>query len=305
MAATADSGFMMGDPDRQATQVPFSDDDSGASAANDNGDDDDKPTDSPEERKLRRDRRQERLNSRLKQAEDAVKRTKELEERDTQRERELAEMRGQLTAMQRMQQQPANDAKSEYEKRLDAVYAKQSSAYTAAQAEVKAGTFTEARAKHYEAIAREVETEKTRIHTEWALAQREPAQQQERARGVWVAKYPEVYGNSQAYKYAEAMFHARQALGETQSAELVEQVMEEAMVKFKLGAKKAPSASDRSRMSGLPSSGSGGGSRDAGVTMTPELRRIATAAHPDLSEADAIKRWVNSTGKRMREKKML
>jgi hypothetical protein len=306
----ADSNFMQGDPDRNAMQVPFSDDDTGK-PANDNAaeaEDEEKPGEPPEQRRLRAQRRQERLNSRLKLAEEAVNRAKELEERDKRREMELAEMRGQLQALQHMRQQAQNDNASDpYQARLDAVYRRQKEAYNSAQAEIKAGTFDEKRSAHYEQVAREIDTERVTILTEKAIAEREPNRQREQAQSFWVNKYPEVYQNPRAYQYAEATFRQKLALeGGQPTNDMVDQVMEETMTRFKLGRRAAPSASERSRLSGVPSSGSGGGGRgDAGITMTPELKRIATAAHPDLSEAEAIKRWVNGPGKRLRDKKVL
>jgi hypothetical protein len=58
-------------------------------------------------------------------------------------------------------------------------------------------------------------------------------------------------------------------------------------------------------MSGMASSGGGGGGRDTGITMTPEFKRMAIAAYSELPEAEAIKKWVNTTGKRLREKKII
>lgn len=59
-------------------------------------------------------------------------------------------------------------------------------------------------------------------------------------------------------------------------------------------------------MSGIPSSGNGGGnSGPPGIKLTPELKRIAIAAYSELPEDEAIKKWVNTTGKRLREKKVL
>lgn len=82
--------------------------------------------------------------------------------------------------------------------------------------------------------------------------------------------------------------------------------MAETINQFKLGSKPPPTQTDRSRMSGIPSAGGGGGkSSSGGVAMTPEFRRMARAAYPDLSDAEAEKKWVNTTGKRLRERKLV
>jgi hypothetical protein len=284
--------------------VPFSDDDK--EKPSEVADDEDKPTDSPEERISRRAKRQARLDAMLREGKASAERVKQLEERDQQRERELAELRGMVTAT-RQQAAPPADGKDEFDRRLDAVYDKQRSAYTSAQAEIKSGAWNDERQRHYEGVAREIESEKSRIHAERVIASREPARQQEQARNLWVQRYPEVYGDQNAYQYAEATFRRRAALGEKVTNALVDEVMNEAITQFRLRPKPGPSANDRARFSGVPSSGSGGGSRSdaAGIQMTPELRRIATAAYSDLPEDEAIKKWVGKTGKRMRERKQL
>jgi hypothetical protein len=304
----ADSSFMQGDPDKGAISVPFSDDQSEA-AANDNAvvEEEDKPGEHPEVRKARRQRRNERLQEQLRLGKRALDEVEALKERDAQRDRELAELRGMVAANQNARQQPPSDGKSDWDRRLDTVYERQRNAYAAAQAEIKAGTFDDKRQQHYDREAREIEAEKARIHAEQVLESREQYRRAEQAQQVWVQKYPEVYGNQQAYQYAEATFRRRQALGEAVSNQLVEEVMQEAMTQFRLGPKKAPSASDRARLSGIASSGTGQstGRTDTGIQMTPELRRMAIAAYSDLPEAEALKKWANGPGKRLRDRKVL
>jgi hypothetical protein len=305
----AESSYVQGDPDRSATAVPFSDDDTESDARKKVAelDEEDSPTASPVERTERRRRRQERLQRMLQEGEANATRVRELEERDQKRERELAELRGMVAANNNALQRQVPPGKDPYEARLDAVYARQGEAYNAAQAELKAGTFTAERQAHYERIAREIETEKTSIHTERAVAMDRESRRAEQAQQVWVQKYPEVYGNQKAYAYAEATWKQRQALGEQPTTSLVDEVMQDAMTRFKLGTKPAPTASDRARMSGIPASGGGGKGAPSGIDFTsnPALKRMALAAHSDLPEAEALKKWTQSTGKRLRDKKLI
>jgi hypothetical protein len=67
--------------------------------------------------------------------------------------------------------------------------------------------------------------------------------------------------------------------------------MQETINTFKLGKKAPPSASERSRMSGISASGSNGSSRSTGIVMTPTLKKLAHAAHPDMPEEEAEKKW--------------
>lgn len=307
------SDFMMGNPDTGSISVPFSDDEAeGKAAAVDEDEDEDKPGASPEERLTRRQKQRARTKALLEEGRKAAERVKELETRDQQRERDLAELRGRVAANEQHLQRQAQprDDEDPYKKELDAIYERQQAAFNAAQGEIKAGTFDEKRQRYYEGVAREIEEAKTSVHTRRALAQQEPVRRAEQGQQRWVAQYPDVYRNPQAYAFAEATFARKRALlepGQQPTDEMVHDAMREAMTQFKLGPRTPPSASDRQRLSGIASSGSGGGSSNGppGIQMTPELRRIAIAAYSDLPEEEALKKWTNRTGKRMREKKAL
>jgi hypothetical protein len=292
------SDYMMGDPDNSVS-VPFSDDE----AAKDL--EEDSPDASPEERITRKERRQARLRTLLSEGKQSKEELAALKAEQAATRAQLEQLRGYVAGVQQ-QQRPANDdGKDPYERRLDAVYDKQGEAYAAAQAEIAAGTFTAERQKYYERVAREVESEKTRIHTERVMESRSASQRAEQAQQVWVQKYPEVYGNRAAYDYAEGTWKRRKARGEAVTNEMVDEIMRETMTEFKLGKRAAPSANERSRMSGLPSAGGGGGGKPTSGGLTPELRRMAIAAHSDLPEAEAIKKWEKTTGARLRQKKVI
>lgn len=295
------SDYMQGDKDNSVA-VPFSDDES-ETVANDN--DEDSPSASPEERKLRSQRRSERITRLLQESKERAAKVKELEERDARRERELAELRGAVAANQNMlaRQQPSE--KDPYEAQLDAIYERQSRAYNSAQAELKAGTMTPERQAYYEREAREIESAKTRVHTQRVVEDQAQRLRQEQAQQVWVQKHPEVYQNPRAFEYAKATYQRRLALGEVATNSLVDEVMEETKTQFKLGAKPAPSASDRARMSGLPAAGSGSGGKSPSGGLPPELKRMALAAYSDLPEAEAVKKWEATTGKRLRAKRVI
>ena len=72
-----------------------------------------------------------------------------------------------------------------------------------------------------------------------------------------------------------------------------------------IGARPAPTQSERAKFAGTPSSGAGGGRNDSGITLTPAIRQMALAAYEGLPEEEAIKKWTNKTGKRLRERKVL
>lgn len=294
------SDYMQGDPDN-AVAVPFSDDEA---EKPEELLEEDTPAASPEERQKNKQRRQERIARLLSEGKQSKAERDQLKAEQAALREELAELRGRVAA----QTTPAPaDGKDPYDRELDRVYEMQTEAYNAAQAEIKAGTWTPERQKHYEKIARDVETAKSRIHTRRELDASRVAARAEQAQQVWVQKYPEVYKNPRAYQYAEATFRRRQSLGEEVSNELVEDVMNETITQFKLGKRPAPSASERAKHSGIPSTGggSGGAGSNGPIPMTPQLRRMAIAAYSDLPEAEAVKKWVDREGKKLRAKKVL
>lgn len=294
---------MQGDPDRQSVSVPFTDDET----VKDDEliTDDERPSDSPEERRTRKQKRQERLQGIIQQGKknaedlDAEKKANaELRER-------LARLEGAVVAQQQRPPPPPADGKDPFERELDAIYTDQQNAYAAAQAEVKAGQFDEKRQRYYEGVARDIESRKAEVHTRRLLARTEPARQQNAAQQAWVQKYPEVYQNQRAFQYAQGRYQQREAMGEQITNATVDEIMNETMTAFKLGARPAPTVSERSRLSGMPSSSSGGGRDTNALQLTPAMRKMALAAYDDLPEEEAIKKWTNKTGKRLREKKVV
>ncbi len=144
------------------------------------------------------------------------------------------------------------------------------------------------------------------VVAERAMARTIPEIKQATSRQKWEDRYPDVYHNPRAYQFAEATRNRRLALGEQETVELVEEVMEETRTALKLGPKKGPTANERARMSGVSSSSSGGGgSPSGGVQMTKELRRMATALYSDLPEEEAVRKWANTAGKQLRKDKIL
>lgn len=298
--------YMQGDPDRNSVVVPFSDDET----VKDDEliTDDDKPasaSESPEERRTRKQKRQERLQGIIQQGRKTAEELEAEKKANAELRERLARLEGVVVATQNQPRQQPTDGKDEFDRALDEIYERQRNAYAAAQAEVKAGTFDEKRQRYYEDIARQIEADKTTVHTRRVLAQTEPVRQQTAAQQAWVQKYPDVYQNPRAFQYAQARAQQRLALGEQITGAVVDEIMGETMTQFKLGPRPAPSQSDRAKLSGMPSSGSGGGRSDGGITLTPAIRAMAVAAYDHLPEEEAIKKWTNKTGKRLRERKVL
>ncbi len=297
--------------DSKVEPTPFSDDDI---ERPDVSEDDEAPGLSPVERATRKERRTLRIKSKLKEGETAKEElVRERAEKQALAER-VARLEGVVSAQQAGTRPAAVD---HYAERLASIRAKQAREYQSALAEQAAngGKLPDERARHYEQVAAEIEDEKMQVGVDRALAKQVPVIQQTAARDRWKEKYPEVYAKPEAYAFAEARRNVRMALGEKETVELVNEVMDEAMATFKLGPKRGATANERARMSGVSSSGGGGGDNrvSGGIQMTPELRRMALAAAAGdtddkgrpLSDDAKIKKWVDGPGRELRKQKVL
>jgi hypothetical protein len=288
--------------------VPFSDDD----AESPEEENDDAPGLSPVERATRKERRTMRIKHKL----DEGKQAKEELAREKSEKQALIERVARLEGVVSATQRPA-PAVDPYAARLVAIRERQTREYAQLQAEIKAGTYTEDRARHYERVSAEIEDDKGTVLAERALAQREPVLQQAAARARWKEKYPEVYNKPEAYTYAEGTRNRRCALGEKETVELVDEVMAETMAVFRLGkATKGATQNERARLSGTSSSGGGGGNSggpSGGIVMNKELRSMALSMYSGetdakgraLTDDEKIKKWVDGPGKQLRKDKVL
>lgn len=287
-------------------EVPFSDD---AVESKEADLDEDQPTDTPAERLSRKQRRAVRAKEREDERKQSAQLVKELREKDAAREREIAELRGYVTAQAQHRAAAVPDGKDQFEQKLDAIYQKRDDAYRTMQAEMAAngGKLDDKRAEHYASVAREVERDVTQVHVAKALAAQESSRRQEQAQQVYIHKYPDVYANPRAFAYAQAEAQKRQALGENITNATVDEIMNDTMVRFKLGGKQPPAANLKERMSGVSSSGAGNGNGNSsgGIAMTREFKMMARAKYSDLPEEQAIKKWVDNEGKALRAKKVI
>jgi hypothetical protein len=280
--------------------VPFSDDSEEVSDDQLILDEND-PTASPSERVTRAKKKSERVARLLAEGRQSKEEAAALRAEMAELKANQARLEGYVSA----QRQPAQQQGDPYQARLSAIRARQAEAHRALMAERAAGTYTDARDAHYTAIAAEIEDEKATVIAERTMARMEPAARQQQAQQVWAHKYPEVYNNPKAFRYAQATFARRDAAGEKIDTEQIDEIMQETMTALRLGGKGKPTATEKARLSGQSSGGSSGGGAAAGVPMTRDLRRMATALYSDLSEEDAVKKWANTVGKTLRKDKVL
>ena len=262
------------------------------------------------ERITRDQKKAERIKRKLdegKQSKAEVARlTAELESSNTR----LARLEGAMSVKQRAPAPPAQDP---YKAALATVRQRQTASYEKMRAEMAAQPegkdLPPDRLQHYQDELADIEDEKAQINARKVLAQQAPAIRQEQAQQVYVQKYPEVYNNPKAFLYAQGQAAKREHNGETITNETVDEIMQETRTVFKIGPKPSnrPSASERARLSGHPSSGASGGGRDpsGGIAPTPALMKMAKALHSDLPDDQAFKKWVDGPGKELRKQKVL
>lgn len=279
--------------------VPFSDDDE--SVRDDDLILDDDPTASPAERVTRAKKKSERVARLLAEGRQSKEEAAALRAEMAELKANQARLEGYVSA----QRQPAQQQGDPYQARLNTIRARQAEGHRALQAEVKAGTYTAERDAYYTALAAEIEDDKATVIAERTMARMEPAARQQQAQQVWAHKYPEVYNNPKALRYAQATFARRDAAGDRIETEQIDEIMQETMTALRLGGKGKPTATEKARLSGQSSGGSSGGGAGPGIAMTRDLRRMATALYSDLSEDDAVKKWAQTVGKTLRKDKVL
>lgn len=285
----------------QQHDVPFSDD------SEDVTDDQlDTSGNSPEDKATRLEKRRERAAERERERKETGERLVRLEAELQAERAERARLAGYVQATVKPVQGP-----DPYQQRLDAVYAEQNETYQAYVAETAAAhaakkALAPERQAFFDTRARGFEERKADIISERAIARVMPTLRQETAQQTWTQRYPDVWNNPQALKYAQATWEQKKALGLDGTHELAAEVYEEARRVFKTQGKPAPSSRDRDKLSGIPAAGGGGGAPPAGdIQMTRDLRMMAIAKYSDLPEDKAIAKWKANEGRALRLAKVL
>jgi hypothetical protein len=261
--------------------------------------------------KLSRDqKKQERIREKLNRGKQSEAENVRLRAESEELKTRIARLEGAVSVQTRQPPAPAQDP---YKAALATVRQRQTASYEKMRAEMAAQPegkdLPPDRLQHYQDELADIEDEKAQINARKVLAQQAPAIRQEQAQQVYVQKYPDVYSNPTAFEYAQGTFARKKALGEAITNETVDEIMQETRTVFKIGPKPSnrPSASERARLSGHPSSGASGGGRDpsGGIAPTPALMKMAKALHSDLPDDQAFKKWVDGPGKELRKQKVL
>jgi hypothetical protein len=118
------------------------------------------------------------------------------------------------------------------------------------------------------------------------------------------SRFPDVFGDSRAFQYAQGSYNQALARGVAPSRELEDASFQEAREVI-LGRRPPPDAAQRQRASGMGSSTRqvSGGAAKTTIDMPRggALYRMAIATYPDLEPAQACQKWAQTKGKRYQE----
>lgn len=269
-------------------------------------DDNDRPEESvevdetdsdPVVRPTRAEKKRERLRLRD-ELEETRRKNNELAER-------IARMEGAQSAMHRQAAvRDETDDEDELDSVLESYQSELESAWNALRA--KGANATEQDKEAYRLKAKEIDKKKA-IATADIIVKRRmgevtEAQSQEAVRAAIRTRYSDVYSNPRAVQYAEGEYRKLVALGERGTPEQVlDKAMEAARTAFRMRSAPPPTERDRRQFSGPPrgrAPSTGGGDDSGGeIRMTKDLRRMARAMYPNLSEAESYKKWAQGPGK--------
>lgn len=110
----------------------------------------------------------------------------------------------------------------------------------------------------------------------------------------------DVFQNQQAYRYAMGLWNQKTAEGRNEDMDLVEEVLNDTRVRFRMPRAKRPQTTEKRQMAGISRGAAPGAapSQQRTIQMTPQLRKIAVVwgAERGLGEAEAIKKWAKERG---------
>lgn len=219
-------------------------------------------------------------------------------------EERAARIESALGELSRRQFQAPNDnGRDQYQKAIDDVYEQQKA--IALRIRVS-DNISQSEIDNLERRARELEERKYELYSERNRArQPQPPQLDPVAMGLQV-QYSDVYSDRSAMSWAQGWAHQQVAAGRSPDLTLVRESLEQAR-KWSEQRRGLPPADPpeniRSKFTGPPGrQGSSGEAKP--LTMTPSKAQVkmAKALHPKLSESEAIKRWVNTVGRRVMSK---
>lgn len=187
------------------------------------------------------------------------------------------------------------------EKRYDAIVAEQERLFHEYQ---RAQNLTPAQEADFQRRAKELDFRKTNAAVDIREAHNAPRRVAEEHKRAMAARAPDVYGNQAALAYAAGEYQKRLAMGEKDSIELHDLVMEEARQVI-LGKRPPPDASQRARATGMSNGARApiGAQQPVRLSMPKgsPMYRMALAAYPNDEPGVACQKWANKHGKRFNE----
>lgn len=198
--------------------------------------------------------------------------------------------------------QPNNGGEiAKLEQKYESILAEQERLFNEYQ---RAQGLTPAQEADFKQRAARLEFQKTAAVVEIREAHNAPRQRIEEHKRSMAARAPDVYGNPTALAYASGEYQKRLAMGEKDSIELHDAVMDEARQVI-LGKRPPPDQAQRARATGM----SNGARAPVGAAAPVRLSmpkgsptyRLAVAMYPNDEPGVACQKWANKHGKRYAE----
>lgn len=239
----------------------------------------------------------------------------QLESERAERERlarELAEVRGQVSAFSQMQRPAQSESEDPLTSELKAIKKQQR-----ALAETwQRMTREEQQARHEEMLNQQDELNMKESGVVYRINQKQygGGGGQNAEQTVLLARYPDIAARPEAWNWAVSLYKGEVGarggrVSPEEDARITEHVMQAARQRFRLGTAPAPTQQERSRYTGSPVGGGGGGSaRKQPETMKfakdstegKMMRRMALAAFPHIArqkgDQAAIDHWKKVSG---------
>lgn len=254
-----------------------------------------KAVETPEQRETRRERRRERgrLRDDAKAATDRADRLeRELSEHRARTDREI-----QMLRMERLAEKDDKGKEDPIQREVDAVHAEEDALL--ARWRGLTPEQQEAGRDDYVNKMRAVERKKYQAYAKGAQPAQQPQMNEaQHAQMMLRGKYPQVYANQGAIRWANAQYNLRVAEGGQDSTPLAEEVMRDAMVRYNLGT--PPGASDAERRRHISigkGAGAGGNGKPRTIAMTKEYNAMADAAYSHVKDEKTRRaKWAQEVG---------
>lgn len=239
------------------------------------------------------------LYSALKEKE---KELEELRAANLQREKELSEIRGMAMGMQ--QRQPAAQGPDPIDSEWESLAEEQRRLFAEYRARASNGGMSDDEQAEFDKRNSDIERRKYTVIARGVVAQSQNALRENLLSEVnqnnVQSRYPDIFSDQRALAWARGRYSQKRAEGHPESWDTMDAVAEETRAQFGKNTGK-PSAGMRAKFSGSGGGAAGGGNS---FRMTELDKRLADARYGHLPETERYRKYADSVGRALVEKKL-